>query len=235
MVKDYGILIQARMSSARLPGKSLFNLNKNLKVVDAVYLRCSQSLIRDKIIFCISCEPADDVLEEHLNQNGYKYFRGDANNLVKRFHDACLKYKLKGFIRVTADNPLVDPNVINHFLKLDSNIDFIDGFTAKKLPNGTIVSRISINILKHLIKYEKANNHLEHVVTSNLISNRHIPKIKDKWNSPRTRYCLDYIEDYYFLKKIFKIEKVLDLKTEDLINLYQNSNPENYMYGVKSY
>ena len=67
MVRDnFGILIQARMSSNRLPGKSLMNLTNTLKVVDSVYLRCSKSILNKKIIFCISESTEDDALNDYL-------------------------------------------------------------------------------------------------------------------------------------------------------------------------
>jgi len=230
-----GILIQARMSSNRLPGKSLINLTKELKVVDAVYLRCSQSKLNENIIFCISNNKTDDPLYEYLKDRKYKIIRGSENNLVQRFYDACKENALSSFIRVTGDNPLVDPEIINYFSLLESNLDFIDGYSPKKLPNGTIVSRMSLSLLRFLIKNEKRTEHLEHVVTSDLISKRFFPKFKKEWINPKVRYCIDYNEDYKFLKKLFEIDKILNLKTKDLISLYGKLDPENIKFAIREY
>lgn len=236
LVRDnFGILIQARMSSNRLPGKSLMNLTNTLKVIDSVYLRCSKSILNKKIIFCISESTEDDALNDYLIKKSYKTFRGSENNLVKRFHDACKINSLSSFIRVTGDNPLVDPEIIDYFASLSPNKDFIDGFSPKKLPNGTIVSRISFKLLKFLLENEKNHEHLEHVVTSTLISSRVVPNIKKEWISPKTRYCIDYNEDYLFLKKLFKIENILESNTEQLISIYKTLEPENINIALKGY
>lgn len=223
------------MSSNRLPGKSLMNLTETIKVVDSVYQRCSQSILNGNIIFCISDSAKDDPLNEYLLQKNYKTFRGSEDNLVKRFHDACKTNSLSSFIRVTGDNPLVDPEIIDYFALLSPSKDFIDGFSSKNLPNGTIVSRISFKLLKYLLEKEKNQEHLEHVVTSDLINSKLIPDIKKEWINPKVRYCIDYKEDYIFLKKLFKIQNILEYSTEQLISLYKNIEPENINIALKGY
>lgn len=236
MVKNNtGILIQARMSSKRLPGKSLLDLCEGLKVVDAVYNRCQQSIIKQKIIFCISENIQDDPLAEYLKLNGYKFFRGHGTNLVNRFMQACEYYSLDFFIRVTGDNPLVDPEIINYFCSFDEKIDFVDGYSPRELPNGTIVSRISYNILKFLNENEKNEYHLEHVVTSDLIRHKYLPEFKDEWKSPLTRFCIDYNEDYIFLIKLFKLKDILKYSTLELITLIKSLNPDNIKYANEGY
>ena len=236
MVKgNIGILIQARMASKRLPGKSLLNLNDNIKVVDAVYIRCAQSMITDNIIFCISDDDQDNPLADYLDKKRYKFYRGNKTNLVDRFTKACETYNLDSFIRVTGDNPLVDPEIINYFSSFSKKFNFIDGYSLRKLPNGTIVSRLSYKLIKFLHENETDEYHLEHVVTSKLINDKLLPEIKKEWTNPLIRYCIDYPEDYDLLINLFKMDNILKLKTEELINYLIKRNPPNIIYARNGY
>jgi len=221
---ESGILIQARMGSSRLPGKTMMSIG-NKRIVDWVHYRCSKSTVpEDKIIFCISNAISDEPLNDYLLSKGYNVYRGDEQDLVHRFHGACKKYGLKRFIRVTADNPLVGFDVIDYFIRLDSQWKFIDGYNLKKLPNGTIVSRIDESILSILIAHESDKSHREHVVTSPRVNEyRCIPEIQEDWKAPELRFCLDYIEDFNTLKDLYNLDPLIFEKdTSSIINLMES-------------
>ena len=73
------------------------------------------------------------------------------------------------------------------------------------------------------------------ILLSAISWNNFIPKIPKRWSNPFVRYCLDNIEDYNYLKKIFLNKNILDYDTEMLIKLYETSNPENIKYAEKRY
>jgi len=230
-----GILVQARMGSTRLRGKSLLPLQKNLNVVDAVYKRCMKSKCKDIVVFCISNSSVDDVLFEDLKHKGIHVYRGDENNLVERFFRACEKFEIDQFVRVTGDSPLVDPKVIDMFFEVDQKIDFVDGYSPHKLPGGTVVSRFNVNIIKLLNDEEQCESHLEHVVTSQLIKSNYEIKIPEKWNNPMARYSLDYEEDYSTLKIMFKNDGIIDMDTDEIIELYFSRRMPNHIYAINGY
>ena len=68
-LNDYGIIIQARMASTRLPGKTLLPLN-NGTILDSVISRCSKSICK-KIIVATSKNMEDDLIEEHCRMKKY--------------------------------------------------------------------------------------------------------------------------------------------------------------------
>lgn len=214
------ILIQARMGSERLPGKSMLNLNNELKVIDAVYHRCKQSKCAEEVIVCIPNTEIDRVLEDHLTHKKIKFFKGHPTDLVERFSEAAHFHKIEQFIRVTGDSPLVDPEVIDYFFKIDRNKSFIDGFFSKRLPDGTVISRLDSKILFSIDQKESDVFNREHVVTSKFLNKyRYVPEIPKKWNNPQIRYCLDTEEDYELLTKLFSVNEILNYKTEDIISL----------------
>ena len=230
------ILVQCRMGSSRLPGKSLFSLTESINVVDSVFSRISKSKETDNIIFCIPKSSTDITLAKYLQKKNIIFFRGNDNDLIKRFGETCKHYNIDQFVRVTADNPLVDPEVIDYFFSINDKYNFIDGYSPKKLPNGTVISRFNSNLIYYLDKIEKSKRNREHIVTCPyLLKNNFIPKIPKRWSNPFVRYCLDNIEDYNYLKKIFLNKDILNYNTEMLIKLYETSNPENIKYAEKRY
>ena len=83
-----------------------------------VYKRLSKSKIVDKIIILTSENPKDDELCSYLEKNEIPFFRGCENNVFKRFSDASKKFKPTLILRITADCPLVDAEIVDSCIKL---------------------------------------------------------------------------------------------------------------------
>ncbi|MBN1492946.1 MAG: NTP transferase domain-containing protein [Candidatus Omnitrophica bacterium] len=117
MDKKIIAFIQSRMGSSRLPGKALLpimGVPLILRVVERV--ECVNGL--DDIVVLISNDRADDILAERLEQEGKKYFRGDLENVQKRFYDAMLVYQPDVIMRVTGDNPLIEPILMQRMVEV---------------------------------------------------------------------------------------------------------------------
>ena len=231
-----GILIQARLGSSRLEGKTMLPLTKNLLVIDAVYKRCKMSNGASKVAVCISDSHKDDRLADYLDTKKIDYFRGSEENLVLRFYEACNQYNLSSFVRVTADNPLVDPILIDDFISFKKEYRFIDGYSPKLLPNGTVISRIDKTLLLDILNSAIRGEELEHVVTSRIaIGESFSYPVANAYRYPNARYCLDVFEDYLVLLELFKNEGIISMSTKEIVDLYNNSKKENWKYARKGY
>lgn len=104
-------LIQARMGSTRLPGKSLLPI-AGVPLVLRVIERVKSVTEVDTVVLATSDVAADDPLAERVIAAGEHVFRGNLHNVQKRFFDAAQQYKADLIIRVTGDNPLIDPGLI---------------------------------------------------------------------------------------------------------------------------
>jgi spore coat polysaccharide biosynthesis protein SpsF len=124
MVK-YLCIIQARASSNRLPLKVMLDLGGKT-LLERVYDSVSKSNKIDDIIFATSFEKSDDIIDMKLDSLGIKSFRGDLNNVLKRFYDVTKKYNAQNIVRVTADNPLTDGRLIDELITSfeSSNSDY---------------------------------------------------------------------------------------------------------------
>ncbi len=108
MSKKIIACIQARMGSSRLPGKALLPI-MGMPLILRVVERVERVRGIDDVIVVTSNETADDVLAETLQEADKKYFRGDLENVQQRFYDAMIHYNADVVMRITGDNPLIEP------------------------------------------------------------------------------------------------------------------------------
>ena len=100
------------MSSTRLPGKMLMDINGRPllgRVIDSV--KAAKEVT--KLIVATSINKEDDAIEDFCKKEKINYYRGDLNNVYRRFKEIVIKEKADYFIRINGDSPLMDPEIIN--------------------------------------------------------------------------------------------------------------------------
>ena len=138
------ILIQARSSSSRLYNKIFLRLFR-LPLVIFLYKRIVSD--NNKIYFLISNDSSDSYLSYLLKKYKINFFRGDLNNVKKRFTDFIkIIPKNSNIIRLTADNPLIDRGIIEYSLKIFRKNLF--KYTYIDTSNNSIPYGISLEIFK---------------------------------------------------------------------------------------
>jgi spore coat polysaccharide biosynthesis protein SpsF len=105
-------IIQARMSSSRLPGKVLMDIHQR-PMLQHVIERTMRAKLLDDIVVATTTDPSDDVLEQFCHAMGIPCFRGSLPDVLDRYYQAALQYKADVIIRLTADCPLIDPDIID--------------------------------------------------------------------------------------------------------------------------
>lgn len=103
------IFIQARMRSSRLPGKVLRSLGSK-PVLDHVVQRARAA--GPAVAVLTSDRDSDDALAQHAERAGIPYFRGPEEDVLERFRRAAEYFGADPVVRLTADNPFIDPAVI---------------------------------------------------------------------------------------------------------------------------
>jgi spore coat polysaccharide biosynthesis protein SpsF (cytidylyltransferase family) len=124
------IIIQARLSSTRLPGKVLREFSNGKTLIEILLLRIQELNKQNiEIIVATSNTESDDVLVDYLATkfDWVKIFRGDLNNVMKRYYDAAVANDIDTIIRVTSDCPFIDSVVISKMLQVfeDSELDYL--------------------------------------------------------------------------------------------------------------
>ncbi len=114
-------IIQARMNSSRLPGKVLLDLGGEPMLVRVVERACRARTL-DDVIIATTTDPSDDPLEALCREKGYAVFRGSMFDVLDRFYGAAKQAQADVIVRITADCPVIDPQVID---------DVVDAFHRK--------------------------------------------------------------------------------------------------------
>ncbi len=128
-------IVQARMSSSRLPGKVLFPLAEK-PVLAHVIERLQSCKSLDDLVLATSIEHEDDAIEQWCNANRVHCFRGSLNDVLDRYYQAATQHKADVIVRITADCPLIDPMIVDEVVEafLAGNFDAYS--LAGEFPDG---------------------------------------------------------------------------------------------------
>jgi spore coat polysaccharide biosynthesis protein SpsF len=129
-------IIQARMTSSRLPGKVLRDLGGE-PMLARVVERVRQAKTIQRLVVATTRDVSDDAVVDLCASRGYEWYRGSQQDVLDRFYQAASRAKAEVVVRITADCPVVDPRLIDEtvqvFLRKDAVPDPID-FAASRLP-----------------------------------------------------------------------------------------------------
>ncbi len=228
-------IIEARMTSSRLPGKVLKTvmgkpmleyLIERLKLVDSL----------DEIIIATTTNTEDDKIQKFAEEKNILVHRGSEFNVMKRVLEGAKKYKVDIVVKITGDCPIIDPNIVEQCIRIfeKNSIDFLSNGHFRSYPDGMDVAVFTYEALEKSFSLTHDKLDLEHVT----LHMRNNPEIfrsiyllaPPNLHWPELGLTLDEIGDYELIKKIiehfgkdciFSCEKVINyLKKEpDLLSL----------------
>jgi len=202
-------IIQARMGSSRLPGKVMMEIDSKHTILDFMINQLEYSKLVDRIIIATSKKAEDDIIETFCKKNTIDCFRGSENDVLDRYYQCAKKFSSKVIVRMPADKPLLDPNVVDQVISEfnNNNYDYITTFLPSTFPSGTEVEVFTFSTLKRMFECHIDNQSKEHV-TFQLRKNPKEFKIgeffapKNK-QRPNWRLTVDYLDDLNLIKKIY--------------------------------
>ena len=110
-------VIQARMGSSRLPGKVMSKVNNENTVFDYLINQLRYSKHIKKIIVATTTNKQDDIIVESAKKNHIDFFRGEEHDVLDRYYQCAKKFSLTNILRITSDDPLVDPTIIDELIR----------------------------------------------------------------------------------------------------------------------
>lgn len=191
-------ILQARMSSKRLPGKSL-KLIRGKEVLQLVYDQISKSKYISKIIIATSKHISDDKIVTFCKKRNISVFRGSLNNVASRFNKIIKKENCKEFLRINGDSPLSNSSLIDRMCKefLKGKNEIVTNSFPRSFPKGQSVEIIKSSLIKKNInKFNKYD--LEHV-SSYFYKNFYkfkIRNIKNKIDQSMYNLSIDTKKDF---------------------------------------
>ncbi len=201
------ILLAARSGSKRLPNKHFLNIFDNIRVIDLCILRLKKVKLVNKIFLCTTKKKQDDKFKKVCNRHKIEIFRGNTNNVAKRLIDCAKENSIQTIVRITADCPIIDANLIDICIKLylKKKKDYVSNILIHSFPDGLDVEVFSLDVLIKSQNLSKTNHNKEHV-TPFIIRSKKFKKYnyKNNKNYSNRRWTLDDLEDYQFIKKVVK-------------------------------
>jgi GTP:adenosylcobinamide-phosphate guanylyltransferase len=118
-------IIQARMSSSRLPGKVLRDLGGK-PMLERVISRGSRARHINGLVGATTVDSTDDPIADFCAQHGTPVFRGSLYDVMDRYYQCALQNGADVIVRITADCPLIDPQEIDRVIAaiLEGDCDF---------------------------------------------------------------------------------------------------------------
>jgi spore coat polysaccharide biosynthesis protein SpsF len=141
-------VVQARMRSSRLPGKVLAEVGGEPML--AVLLRRLAPLQPDHLVVATTGDPADDAIEDLAGDEGVDVVRGPEEDVLARFGHALERFPADVVVRITADCPLVDADLVRSALELRSatRADYVSNTLVRTYPDGLDVEVLTAAALR---------------------------------------------------------------------------------------
>lgn len=159
-------IIQARMGSTRLPGKVLADIcGKPLlqRLIERV--RATPGISR--VVVATTTESADDVLADWCSAQSVAVYRGSVDDVLDRFWQCAKQHPAEFIVRVTADDPLKDPEVIAQALALCASspeVDYASNTLQPSYPEGLDIEVVRFRTLERAAREAKLPSEREHVM-----------------------------------------------------------------------
>jgi len=217
-------IIQARTGSKRLPKKVIQKIDNDLTVLDYVINQVKNSKKIEKIIIATTDLIEDDSICECANLQKIECFRGSSEDVLDRFYQCAKKNSAETIVRITADNPLIDPKIIDMVINEYNKCDLISNTLERTFPYGTEVEVFSFVSLEKAWQIAKKPSEREHVTPfiRNPKNKFIIKNIKNEKNISNFRYTIDKPEDLQLVKEIIKNISSRPILLQDIINLSKN-------------
>jgi spore coat polysaccharide biosynthesis protein SpsF len=161
-------VIQARLSSTRLPGKVLRSLGGRT-VLSWVIRAARQTRDLDAVILATSDDPGDDPVAEEAARCGAEVVRGPLDDVLARYVKAVHEHPCDAVVRLTADCPLHDPALIAQVVgvwRADPALDYVSNLVVRRYPRGFDAELVAVRVLAEQDRVA-TGGHREHV-TSNI-------------------------------------------------------------------
>jgi len=200
-------ILQARISSRRLPGKVLKPLQGKPMLVRQIE-RIQRAKRIDKLVMATSSESTDDSLAHAIGACGTPVYRGSLDDVLDRFYQAAVFYQPEHVVRLTGDCPLADPEIIDHVIKqhLMEKADYSSNVLPPTYPDGLDVEVMRFTALEQAWREAELPSDREHVTP--FIRNHperfmqlNVPFEK---NLSALRWTVDEPEDFQLIEQIYQ-------------------------------
>lgn len=237
--KKVAVIIEARMSSTRLPGKVLKEIGGK-PVLEILTERLARAEFIDEIVVATTINDSDDAIENLCNRLNVKVFRGSEEDVLGRVTGAAEFVNADIIVEITGDCPLMDPKVIDKLINVYlenyplydyvTNIGYVNN-EAREIPIGMDVRVFTYKDLKYISEITEDPEDREHVSLYFFRTGKdkyklYNVKTPDKWKrNYNIRLTLDTKEDFEVIKIIYEelSKEKAEFNLEDILNFLDSN------------
>lgn len=162
----FAVIIQARMGSSRLPGKSLAPLGEST-VLDWVVDRALVAASGGHVVVATTTDHDDDPIEDRMSERQVNVVRGDALDVLDRYRAAMDTVPdASVIVRLTADCPLIEPRLIEQSVQMlvaEQDLDYVSTSLDGRYPRGLDVEAVRRSVLFEAAEMAQDQAEREHV------------------------------------------------------------------------
>jgi spore coat polysaccharide biosynthesis protein SpsF len=213
------LIIQARMSSTRLPGKSMMPL-AGKPLVYRMVERLKNCRKVDEIVIATSDQPEDQLLIDLAKELNVSYFEGNLMDVRDRYLKAAEKFQADFIIRIPADNPMPDSNEIDKLIEFHlehnptgfssnlaqvNNSGYLDGIGAEMFSTKLLqesVKRSDSEVIKEHVHRNFFDYSTQTPVDASWCP-RASPKAPAELRRPDIILDVNTLDDYTKIKRIY--------------------------------
>jgi spore coat polysaccharide biosynthesis protein SpsF len=223
-------ILQARVSSTRLPGKVLKTIvGKPMVLHQLERLRRVRSF--DKLVVATSTEESDLPLVELCRREKIECYAGSLDDVLDRFYQTAQKLNPDTIVRLTGDCPLTDPELIDEVIQfhMDGGYDHSSNSVEPTFPNGLDVSVFKYTCLEQAWNEATLPSDREHVDTFiwKQPGRFKIGHYKETEDRSHFRWTVDEPEDFELITRIYEAlyPQNRNFTTDDILHLL-DKNPD---------
>lgn len=202
-------IIQARMGSTRLPGKVLADVSGKA-LIDHIVDRVRASANVGKVVVAMTDSPQDDRLETHILERGTAgVFRGSEHDVLDRYYRCAVREHADIVVRVTADDPLKDPAIIDRAVETlldDPTLDYCSNTLQPTFPEGLDIEVFTFAALARAHREARLASEREHVTPYiwKHTEQFRVANFRHQEDLSAWRWTVDKPEDLEFVRVVFR-------------------------------
>lgn len=209
-----GVVIQARMTSKRFPGKSMAKL-AGKPVIEHVIERAKLIKPVNHVILAVPDTDESEPMLELADKLGIQNFCGSEYNVLERYLHAAYFFKLDVIVRITGDCPFINPRVCSEVLQLLlwRKLDYASNiFPNRTYPKGLDCEVFTLDCIEacYMLVNPLETKYLEHVTLWMQDHSKQLRtgNVEQRVDVSHKNWCVDYLEDITRLEELIKSENI---------------------------
>lgn len=202
------IIVQARMGSSRLPGKVLADV-AGRPMLEQQLRRLQHCHSADDIVVATSTSANDDPIVAVAEKAGARWFRGNEHDVLGRYRAAAAEARADIVVRITADCPLIDPEITDLVIDRASSgaYDYVSNVLRRTYPKGLDVEALPVDVLirvDRLATSEAAREHVTWFIHDERPELFIASSVEGACNLSHLRWTVDTAEDLDYVRRLYE-------------------------------